>query len=169
MTALTAATALSTAGFEVDLLDTYVDGLQRERFAEADVIGISIPLFDSLTAGVQVADEIRVVNPAAKIVFFGQYATINATRLAGTHGDCAIVGEWEMPFVHLLRGLREGACGAMEGAVGVVSADMARQGASLHPFMSRDHFRLPDRRFVPSLSKYPQPQLEKLIGSKQIV
>ena len=35
--------------------------------------------------------------------------------------------------------------------------------------MSRDHFRVPNRRLAPGLMKYPQPQTEKLTGAKEVV
>lgn len=170
MTAISAATALAAGGFDVDFLDIYVNGLELDRFKKADVIGVSVPLFDSLNAGIQLANEIRANNRSAKIVFFGQYATINALRLSGIHSDYTIVGEWEVPFVELLRQLKSRR-DSQDGiqVVGVVDEKTAREGIAPHPVMTRDHFRVPDRRLVPSLTKYPQPHVEKLTGSKQIV
>jgi len=165
-TAVSAATALRIAGVDADLLDVYVDGLQPEAFNSADVVGISVPLFDSLQAGIQVAHQVRQQNDGAKIVFFGQYATINAGRLSGTHGDFTVVGEWERPLVNLLRRLHGD--DSAESA-GIVDAETARAGMLPHPYMARDHFRVPDRRLAPGLTKYPQPQVDRLAGGKQIV
>ena len=167
LTALTAASALEVDGFNVDLLDIYVDGLKPDRLKSTKTIAISVPLFDSLDAGIQVANETRSINPSASIVFFGQYATINAQRLTRSYGDYAIVGEWERPLVHLLRRLNGNAASG-ETIDGVVDSASAQRGIP-HPFRSRDHFRIPNRRFAPSLSKYAQPQVEKLTGKKQIV
>lgn len=101
-TALSAATALRNAGFEnTRFLDTYVDGIPADAFEDADVVEISMPLFDSLQAGLQLTAQVRQSNPTAKIVYFGQYATLNAGRLAGRYGDFAIVGEWEHPIVEV--------------------------------------------------------------------
>src|SRR5215831_13838972 len=152
MTALTAASALGAAGFDVDLLDIYVEGLQRDRFKDAETIGISLPLFDSLNSGTQVASEIRVANPSANIIFFGQYATINASRLSGIHGDYTIVGEWELPLTKLLQRLKgNGYAKHLNDIPGVVDRASARQSGSSQPFMSRDHFRVPNRRLAPGL------------------
>jgi radical SAM superfamily enzyme YgiQ (UPF0313 family) len=168
LTAMTATSALSAAGFDVDLLDIYVEGLNTERFKDADTIGISVPLFDSLNAGIQVAQQIRSANPSANIVFFGQYATINAPRLSGSYGDYTIAGEWEQPLTHLVKRLKNGGVPA-EGIPGVVDSAAARAGQPMHPYLSRDHFRTPDRRFAPGLSKYPQPQIAKLTGENLLV
>jgi len=169
MTALSAATALGSSGFDVGFHDIYVDGLDAGRFGEAGVIGISVPLFDALNAGIQVAGQIRQTNPDANIVFFGQYATINATRLSGSHGDYTIVGEWEVPLVHLLRNLKDTPTAKAGPVTGVVDRASAKLGYSPHPFMARDHFRVPDRQLAPRLYKYPQPHVDKLTGGKQVV
>jgi radical SAM superfamily enzyme YgiQ (UPF0313 family) len=168
MTAMTAASALSVAGFDTDLLDIYVEGPDPGRFKNTDTIGISIPLFDALNAGIQVANQARNANPSANIIFFGQYATINASRLSGVHGDYTIAGEWELPLTHLVKRLKNGGV-PPDGIPGVVDSVAARAGHPTHPFLSRDHFRTPNRHFAPGLTKYPQPQIEKLTGSSQIV
>lgn len=169
MTALTAASAVCSAGFDVDMLDVYVDGLQRDRLVDVDTIAISVPLFDSLNAGIQVADEIRVVNPSARIVFFGQYATINAASILKEHGDYAVVGEWEQPLVHLIRRLHSSSKSTLQADIpGVIDAASAPL-RSPQPFFSRDHFRVPNRRFAPNIAKYPQPNVEKLTARKQTV
>jgi radical SAM superfamily enzyme YgiQ (UPF0313 family) len=123
-------------------------------------------LFDSLQAGIQLAGDIRTVNPDAKLIFFGQYATINAGRLSGKHGDYTIVGEWEQPLVNLVKSLKGQ---ATDGLSGVVDADTVKRDAIPHPYMSRDHFRVPDRHLAPGLHKYPQPHVDKLTGGKQVV
>ena len=167
MTAITATTALRAAGFDADLLDVYVDGPQPGRLKEAEIIGISVPLYDSLTCGIQVAQDIRASNPTASIIFFGQYATINASRLSGRHGDFAVAGEWEVPLVELVAQLKGGA--VPKQIAGILDSQNAKRNVAVRPWLSRDHFRVPDRTLAPPLSKYPQPQIEKLTGKPQIV
>lgn len=96
LTAISAATALIDAGFDAQLVDVYVEGLVESMFSDADIVCISVPLFDSLQAGVQLAAKISEWNPKATKVFFGQYATINAERLTGKYSEYTIVGEWEV-------------------------------------------------------------------------
>ena len=162
ITALAAATALRGAGYDIGFHDIYVDGLEDGLFDEYDVIVISVPLFDSLTAGVQIAERIRRHHTDKTRVFFGQYATLNAARLVPRHGEYAIVGEWEKPLVALVRHL-EGKNAALDG---IVDAARARSGEPLQSYLSRDHLRLLDRSLAPPITKYPQPQATKLLGAK---
>ena len=92
-TAISAASAIRAGGADVDLLDVYVEGPAMDRVAGAEMVAVSIPLFDSLSAATQISSQIRAVNADAPIVFFGHYATINARQLASKHCDYAIAGE----------------------------------------------------------------------------
>ncbi|WP_124727593.1 arsinothricin biosynthesis radical SAM protein ArsL [Staphylospora marina] len=165
-TVASAATPLIKAGFDVSVLDTYVEGLREDRFLDKDLVAISVPLFDPVHAGVEVAKFVRKINPDAHITFFGQHATIQATRLAGKYSNTCICGEWERPLVALARSL------SGEEVVdfsGILAAEQALQGKNIHPYMLRDHLDVPFRHLLPPLHKYPQPQVERLTGSKQIV
>ncbi|TWC11109.1 MULTISPECIES: arsinothricin biosynthesis radical SAM protein ArsL [unclassified Pseudomonas] len=165
LTAISAATALIDAGFDVQLVDVYVEGLVESMFSDADIVCISVPLFDSLQAGIQLADKISEWNPKAIKVFFGQYATINAERLTGKYSEYTIVGEWEVPLVNLLKRLN----GQDASLAGIVDIKKLESKEIVVPFLERNNFRLPKREIAPPLFKYPQPQIDKLLGSKQIV
>lgn len=165
-TVATAATPLIKDGFHVSVLDTYVEGIQEDCFSSADLVAISIPLFDAVHSGVEVAKLVRKINPNAHITFFGQHATIHANRLAGKYSDSCICGEWEKPLVCLARHLSGDAQSEIPG---VLFAEQAKKGEYVHPFMSRDHFDVPSRHLLPPLYKYPQKQIDKILGSPQIV
>lgn len=166
MTVASAITPLKEAGFDVSVLDTYVDGILEEKFAEPDMVAISIPLFDALFAGIEIANRVRAINPKAHITFFGQYATINAYRLAGKYGNSCVTGEWEVPLVALARHLSGDEQLMLPG---LVTGEMVEKGEQIHPYMAREKFHLPTRDMLPPLYKYPQVQVDKLVGSKQIV
>jgi len=165
-TVATAATALIKAGVEVSVLDTYVEGIENEKFKNVDLVAISIPLFDAITAGIEISKIAREENPNAHITFFGQHATINANRLAGKYSDSCISGEWEIPLVKLAN-LVGGE--KVDDLSGILLAEHALNGEVIHPFMSRDHLDVPTRTVLPPLEKYPQIQINKLLGSEQIV
>jgi hopanoid C-3 methylase len=166
LTLATATTPLLEAGMSVSVLDTYVDGIREDLLATPDLVAISIPLFDSLHPGLEIAKRVREVNPKAHITFFGQYATINSARLIGTYGDSCVSGEWE----EALSGLARQLSGEKESAApGLVSVNDLKPGHAVHPYRPRKHFRVPARHLLPPLHKYPQPQVERLTGSKQIV
>lgn len=165
-TVATAATPLLKEGFHVTVLDTYVEGVQFDRFKDQDLVAIAIPLFDAVHSGIEVAKLVRELNPDAHITFFGQHATINAHRLVGKYGDSCICGDWEVPLTQLAKHL---AGSAQEELPGVLTEQLALEGKTISPYMSRDHFDIPSRHLLPPLYKYPQKQVNKLMGSDQIV
>lgn len=162
----TALTAFTEANMEVSVLDTYVDGIDEDCFRDHSMIAIAIPLFDAVQAAISLADTIRKVNSKAHITFFGQHATINANRLAGIYSDSCICGEWEQPLINLACYLRGDNSYKLEG---VLLGKEALEGRNVHPYMSRNHFKVPSRHLLPPLYKYPQKQINKLLGSDQIV
>lgn len=178
-----AASHLLNAGFHVSVLDTYVNGIQSAPLAEAGLVAIALPLFNSLKAGIDLAKQVRTVNPKAHIAFFGQYATINARRLVGLHGDSAIIGEWEVPLVLLASQLLgEGPdVGAPIVVPGLVRSSPAEPiepyfprkqrsaGPDALPGAAGTHFRVPARHLLPGLKNYPQSHVAKLCGAPQIV
>ena len=166
LNAISATTALLDADIEAQLIDIYVEGLSLERFSDADLVFICVPLFDSLTAGTQLAKQLKEAKPSQKICFFGQYATINAKSLASEYGDYAIAGEWEKPIVSLAKHL-SGEQG--QDLRGVIDRTRGLSSEIVVPQLIRDGFRLPRRDLAPPLHKYPQPQLEKLLGEKKVV
>ncbi|ACK92793.1 TPA: radical SAM protein [Bacillus cereus] len=165
-TIATAATPLVKAGFNVEILDTYVEGLVEEKFKDKQLVAISVPLFDAVTAGIEVAKKVAEINPDAHITFFGQHATINANRLAGRYSDSCISGEWEHPLTLLAKHLSGE---TQESLPGVLSAEQAIKGESVHPYMARNHLDIPSRHLLPALHKYPQKQINRLLGSDQVV
>lgn len=162
ITALSAYTALCNAGHgNVRFHDAYVDGLPDDLFEDVDVVAVSVPLFDSLQAGLQLSEMIRVKRPDATIVFFGQYATLNAARLPGKYGDYAVVGEWEQPLVNLASHI---ATGEALDKIGLVNARDAANGMIPHPYITRNKITVADRSVAPPLYKYPQAHVDKLLG-----
>lgn len=165
-TIATAATSLIKAGFNVSVLDIYVEGISEERFLDKDLVAISIPLFDAIHAGVEIAKRIAAINPNAHITFFGQHATINANRLAGKYSDSCICGEWEQPLTLLAKNLsRE----TQQDIPGVLSAEQAIKGETIPPYMGRNHLDVPSRHLLPPLYKYPQKQINHILQSEEIV
>jgi radical SAM superfamily enzyme YgiQ (UPF0313 family) len=169
-TAMTAASALIEAGFEVSVADTYLDPLPEERLLEADLVAISLPLFDSLRSGADLAKRVRQLNPRAHIAFFGTYATINTHRLLECYGDSCIMGEWEDPLTALATQLSSnGSAPALEALPGIVQAGTPPGASKPFPQVRNHRFRVPDRRLVPPPQRYPQAHVWKLCGGRPVV
>ncbi|MBY0201418.1 radical SAM protein [Priestia megaterium] len=165
-TIATAATPLIKAGFNVSVLDTYVEGIVEDKFSDKDLIAISVPLFDAVHAGIEIAKRAADLNPEAHITFFGQHATINANRLAGKYSNSCICGEWEHPLTLLAKHLSGE---VQENIPGLLSAEQAIKGESIHPYMARNHLDIPSRDLLPPLYKYPQKQINHILGSEEVV
>lgn len=161
-----AATELLEAGHEVTVLDTYVEGIRDELFPEPDLVAISIPLFDALWPGIEIANRVREANPDAYITFFGQYATINQTRLAGKYGDSCVVGESEATLAALAA--RNGG-GHAECIPGLAERNGSGDVQAIPPSRPRSGFRRPTRDLLPPLHKYPQAKVDEVLGGKQVV
>ena len=169
ITLATAATALIDAGFEVDVLDTYTDStLIEKKIQDPQLVVISLPLFDAVHPGIEIARQVREVNPLAHVTYIGQHATIQYSRLVGKHGDSCIRGEWEKPLVALASRL-SGREAYQETIPGLGSLIQLSAGEDVKPLMSRDHFKVPTRSILPPLHKYPNLQIDRLLGAKQIV
>lgn len=167
ITAISAYSGLKNAGYEnTHFHDTYVDGIPENLFSNADLIAISVPLFDALQAGLQLSEMIRATAPNAQIVFFGQYATLNAGRLPGKYGNYAVCGEWEQPLINLAHHISSG---NELNKIGLVDARDARTGLIPHPYITRNQIVLPDRSAAPALHKYPQPHVEKMLNRSGVV
>ena len=186
MSLATTVARMERAGVEVRVLDTYVDGVSDEILSSADLVAISVPLFDSIAPSIEIARRVRARRPDAHITFFGQYATINAAGLAGTYGDSGVLGEWEEPLATLAVAMQQKRGSDM--AWEIPGIFWSRRPALTKPHFPRRNrealpltmpvkladaarvpFLVPNRDRLPPLVKYPQPHVERLTGRSHIV
>src|SRR5204862_5877888 len=100
---------LERAGRAPAVLDLSVEPFDAEKVARARVVAISVPMHTALRLGVQAAERVRTVNPAARLVFYGLYAALNADYLRARCGaDAVLSGELEDELVESIERLREG-------------------------------------------------------------
>lgn len=142
----------------IDVLDTYVHGPDESKIRGRDLIFISLPLFDAVMPGVELLATIKRLNPATKVCFYGQHATIHATRLTEKGADFCILGDWELTMKSLINALFTGARISLPGVMN--QGDITEPA----PFFSKKGFSVPNRKILPSLDKYPNKQLNKLLG-----
>ena len=131
---------LERQGYAPAVMDVSVEPFDAEKARRARVVAISVPMHTALRLGVRVAEQVRAVNPACHICFYGLYATLNANHLLSHGADSVIGGESEAPLVELVEAL-----------------ESARLSAPPHP--ARTHlaklaFPVPSRSALPSLKKY---------------
>lgn len=128
---------LEAAGFRPAVMDVAVEPFDAEKAARACLVAISVPMHTALRLGVAVAERVRAVNPACRIVFYGLYAALNAEHLLAHGADHVLGGEVEERLVALCRGL----------AAGEPLPRAERPLAKLA-------FPVPSRAGLPSLTKY---------------
>ena len=137
---------LERAALKAEALDISVEQFDAGKAAGAGLVAISVPMHTALRLGVRVAEEIRRVNPACHICFYGLYASLNAEYLLGHSGDSVIGGEFESALVALAEALAAGRPGAIEG--------VHLRGHAARPVLERLSFPVPSRGALPQLKKY---------------
>ncbi|MCP4168557.1 MAG: radical SAM protein [Chloroflexi bacterium] len=144
---------INEAGFDVLAQDLSVETLSIEAVEGAGVVGMAAPMHTAMRLGVQVAKQVRTINPNAHICFYGLYAQLNASYLlqrvngALPLADSVIAGEYEAPLLNLVRTLENN--GDVDSVRGVSTPTAYRQ-----PNLERLSFPLPRRDTLPSLDHY---------------
>jgi radical SAM superfamily enzyme YgiQ (UPF0313 family) len=139
------AAALREARHHVDTLDLAVESPEAIRFAEVDLVAISMPMHTAARLGIELAHRIRRSHPELPIACYGLYVTLIHDRL--THdglADYIVGGEYEPALV------------ALANQLGAPSAPTPADLIGLGPLPSfpRQHFPLPSREGLPPLSAY---------------
>jgi radical SAM superfamily enzyme YgiQ (UPF0313 family) len=150
---------LSRAGYSASAMDVSVEGFDPKLAARARVVGISVPMHTALRLGLRVAQEVRRVNPACHICFYGLYASLNAAYLLETVADSVIGGEFEEAFLSLIKALDRGEMINIEG--------VSTKSRLSPPTLSRLDFPAPDRSRLPRLDRYARLEFkneERLAG-----
>src|SRR5438552_19198726 len=137
---------LERAGFAPEALDISVEPFDAAKAARARFVAISVPMHTALRLGVRVAEQIRQINPACHICFYGLYASLNADYLLEHCGDSVIGGEYESALVTVVEAVKSGRAGPLEGV------HLRRHSA--RPVLQRLAFARPGRGALPGLEKY---------------
>ncbi len=137
---------LREAGYAPTVVDTAVNALTSAQIEQARLVAISVPMHTALRLGLQVAEQVRLLNPDAHICFYGLYAWLNADYLLRQAADYVIGGEFEAPLLRLIESLEQGQSGAVDG----VSSREQR----VEPSLERVSFFAPDRADLPDMQDY---------------
>ncbi|MEE8422430.1 MAG: CUAEP/CCAEP-tail radical SAM protein [Dehalococcoidia bacterium] len=145
------AAALRARGHDVRCFDLAVETPSPMRFAEADLVGISIPMHTAARLGVALARRVRRLNPKAHIAFYGLYASpLTETLLRDGLADSVLGGEYEPALCDLADSLAGSfADGGTNGSTPAGAVDLR---------FDRQHYPLPDRAGLAPLSKYASVQ-----------
>lgn len=129
---------LERAGFQPDAVDLALEPLDTDQARRARLVAISVPMHTALRLGARAAEQVRRLNPAATICFYGLYAILNREYLLEHGADTVLGGESEEPLVALAERLERGE---------------APEPARL-PNLARLAFPVPSRDRLPALQRY---------------
>lgn len=132
---------LNRAGFAAETMDMSVEEFDPEKAKRARFAGVSVPMHTALRLGVQVAREIRRLNPECHICFYGLYASLNSDYLLQGVADSIIGGEYEEELVKQVKSF-------FDESVRKEPADATK------PVLARLSFPVPDRRQLVPLDRY---------------
>ncbi|MBV9542811.1 MAG: radical SAM protein [Chloroflexi bacterium] len=153
---------LEQAGYTPEVVDLAVERLDPATVQRVGIVAVSVPMHTALRLGVRVAEQIREINPACHICFYGEYAQLNAEYLLATVADSVIGGEYEAALLELVRGIE---VGEVRGVAGV-----SRPGHIVSPIRQRLQFPVPRRDKLPPLERYAHlsvDRVEHLVGYVQ--
>lgn len=137
---------LREAGYAPAAVDTAVDRLSDAAIRDARLVAISVPMHTALRLGIQVAEQVKLLNPDAQLCFYGLYAWLNADYLLREVADYVIGGEFEAPLLRLIQHLERGESGPVEG--------VSDRSTRAEPSLERISFITPDRSMLPGGQEY---------------
>jgi len=116
----------------VACLDLAVGQLDETAVRAADLVAFYLPMHTATRLSIPVIEQVKQLNPRARLVCYGLYAPLNRDLLRGLGVETTIGGEFESALVQLANG------------------DRVPEQSS----MQRLAFVTPDRRGLPSLELY---------------
>jgi radical SAM superfamily enzyme YgiQ (UPF0313 family) len=142
------AACLEARGYRPAVLDVAVEAFDERRAARAELVAIAVPMYTALRIGLQVAERVRVVNPRARLCFYGLYATLNAETLLAGGADAVIGGEVEPALVAYVE--------ALEGPdpAGTAVPGVRTRAHAAGPALDRVALPVPSRGALPPLGRY---------------
>ncbi len=126
---------LARDGHGVVCLDLSVSSLDEAAIRAADLVAFYLPMHTATRLAMPVIEQIRRMNPRARLACYGLYAPLNADLLRGLGIEAVIGGEFEAALVDLANG-----------------GNAALKGASRS--IEKLSFLTPDRRGLPGLELY---------------
>ncbi len=123
---------LTRAGHDVVCLDLAVAPLEEAAVRAADLVAFYLPMHTATRLAMPVIEQVKQLNPGARLACYGLYAPLNREMLHGLGIETVIVGEFEATLVDVANG----------------------GGGAASKSIERLAFLAPDRRGLPGLELY---------------
>lgn len=124
---------LRAEGHQVDLADLSREALDPELVRAADWVGFHLPMHTAARMATARIEDVKRLNPRARIACFGLYAPVNESLLRGLGVQAIVGGEFEQALLDAIGG---------------------RGAASQTIHLERLPFVRPDRAGLPDLARY---------------
>jgi radical SAM superfamily enzyme YgiQ (UPF0313 family) len=122
---------LVRAGHSVVCLDLAVGPLEETAVRAADLVAFYLPMHTATRLAMPVIEQVKQLNPRARLACYGLYAPLNANLLYGLGVETVLGGEFEAALVQFANG-----------------------DGTAAKSMEKLTFLAPDRRGLPSLELY---------------
>ena len=124
---------LRAEGHEVVMTDLSRDPLDPAVVEESDWVAFHLPMHTAARMSIPCIEQVRRINPGARLCCFGLYAPVNEVLLRAMGVEHVIGGEFEQALMDAIAGRRAG-----QGTI----------------FLERLRFLQPDREGLPELGRY---------------
>ena len=124
---------LRAEGHVVAMTDLSREGLDAATVAQSDWVAFHLPMHTAARMAIPRIQEVKRLNPGARLACYGLYAPVNETMLRGLGVEYISGGEFEQALTDAIGGRRDGE-------------------QIIH--LERLSFRQPDRTGLPALSRY---------------
>ena len=91
-------------GHDVVCLDLAVGPLEEAAVRTAGLVAFYLPMHTATRLAMPVIEQVKQLNPSARLVCYGLYAPLNADLLRGLGVETVIGGEFEAALVDLANG-----------------------------------------------------------------
>jgi radical SAM superfamily enzyme YgiQ (UPF0313 family) len=138
---------LSSEGWNVQCIDLAVGPLDEAAIADADMVGIHVPMHTATRLAAALIPRLKALNGGAHICAFGLYAPMNENFLRSLGVHTVLGGEFEGSLASLARR--------------VAKAGVPASAGQIEPVISLERlaFQIPQRSSLPSLVHYARVQL----------
>jgi radical SAM superfamily enzyme YgiQ (UPF0313 family) len=153
---------LIEAGYQPLTHDSSLQHLTSSDLLAADMVGFSVPLYDSLAEAAALVSDLRGQGWLGVIIFYGLYSSLNQEALLERGANGIILGDAEDTLVEIVR--RVSRKDSLEGLPGL----RTRQSAC-KPLYKRSGRLKPARWLLPHLPNYSYPEANRRLGRQLCV
>lgn len=162
LTLATATAHLRAANHQVVCYDDSIAQPPIDALCGADLVAISIPLYESIQRAADLLAEVIKSRPESVVVLFGPHAFLQRNALLALGAAGVVLGDWEDTLVQVAARVSDEL--PLDGVSGLATAGWTGS----HVYHRAGH-RTPDRSSLPALDRYVYAEASKRIGPDTVM